>query len=51
MVERFEALSVLVAVEFVVMGAVVLLSGPIESVVGVIPLFLVFVVALALYHY
>ncbi|WP_192498479.1 hypothetical protein [Halorussus halophilus] len=49
MASQAKALSVLVAVEFVAMGAIVLFSAPFESVVWSIPLFLVFLVALLLY--
>ncbi|MFC6989116.1 hypothetical protein ACFQJD_11100 [Haloplanus sp. GCM10025708] len=46
MATRFEVLSVLVALEFVVMSAVVLLLLPLEVAAPLVPLVLVFSVAL-----
>lgn len=45
-----EVISVLVALEFVVLSAVVLLLVPLEVAAPVIPLLLVFLVALQLYR-
>ena len=41
--------SVLVALEFVAMSAAVLLIGPTEAVIGVVPLALLFLIVLVLY--
>jgi hypothetical protein len=41
--------SVLVALEFVAMSAVVLLIGPTEAVIGLVPLALFFLIVLVLY--
>ena len=45
-----EVISVLVALEFVVLSAVVLLLIPLEVAAPVIPLLLVFLIALQLYR-
>lgn len=50
MVDRIEAISVLIALEFVVMSIVVLLLVPLEVAAPLIPLLLVFVVALQRYR-
>ncbi|WP_435359325.1 hypothetical protein [Haloarchaeobius sp. DFWS5] len=44
-----EVISVLVALEFVLLGVFVLFIAPLESILGVIPLMLVFTVALVAY--
>lgn len=50
MPDPVDGLSVLVAVEFVVMSAVVLLLVPLEAAVPLVPLLLVFLVALHAYR-
>lgn len=45
-----EVVSVLVALEFVVMAAVVLLLVPFEAAAPLIPLLLVFLIALQMYR-
>lgn len=45
-----EVISLLVALEFVVLSAVVLLLVPLEVAAPVIPLLLVFLIALQLYR-
>lgn len=45
-----DAISLLVALEFVVVSAVLLLLLPLEVAAPIIPLFLVFLVALQLYR-
>lgn len=45
-----EAISVLLALEFVVMSAIVLLLVPLEAAAPLIPLLLVFLIALHLYR-
>lgn len=45
-----EVISVLVALEFVVMSAVVLLLVPLEIAAPIIPLLLVFLIALQMYR-
>lgn len=45
-----EVVSVLVALEFVVMSAVVLLLVPLEIAAPIIPLLLVFLIALQMYR-
>lgn len=50
MVRPAEIISVLVAVEFVVMSAIVLLLAPLEVAAPLIPLLLVFLIALQLYR-
>ncbi|WP_458209338.1 hypothetical protein [Haladaptatus sp. NG-SE-30] len=50
MANPVEAVSVLVALEFVVMSAVVLLLVPFEIAAPLIPLLLVFLIALQLYR-
>jgi hypothetical protein len=47
---QFELLSLLVALEFVVLGVVLLLLAPLEKVVAILPLLRLFVVALSLYR-
>ncbi|WP_191967056.1 MULTISPECIES: hypothetical protein [Haloferax] len=49
MAQPFEIISVLVALEFVGMAAVLLLLGPLEAVVSVVPLMVVLLVALLVY--
>ncbi|WP_416839470.1 hypothetical protein [Haloferax sp. DFSO52] len=49
MAKPFEVISVLVALEFVVLAAIVLLVGPLEAVVGVVPLMLVLLIGLGVY--
>jgi hypothetical protein len=50
MVEQREPLGVLVALEFVVVAGVVLLLVPFEAAAPLVPLVLVFLVALYLYR-
>ena len=50
MADPAEVISVLVVLEFVVMSAVLLLLVPLEVAAPLIPLFLVFLVALHLYR-
>ncbi|WP_423745985.1 hypothetical protein V5735_08565 (plasmid) [Haladaptatus sp. SPP-AMP-3] len=50
MVAPSEIVSALVAVEFVVMASIVLLVGPFEAAISLIPLLLVFLIALLLYR-
>lgn len=50
MVPPADIVSVLVALEFVVMSAVVLLLAPLEVAAPLIPLLLVFVIALLRYR-
>lgn len=45
-----EAVSLLVVLEFVVVSAVLLLLVPLEVAAPIVPLFLVFLVALQLYR-
>ena len=45
-----DVLSVLVALEFVVLSAVILLVVPLEAAAPIIPLLLVFLVALQVYR-
>ncbi|WP_175609596.1 hypothetical protein [Haladaptatus litoreus] len=45
-----EAVSVLVALEFVFMSAIVLVLVPLEAAFSIIPLFLLFLIALHLYR-
>lgn len=45
-----EVISVLVALEFVVMSAVVLLLVPLEVALPLIPLLLIFLIALQMYR-
>lgn len=45
----WETLSVLIAVEFVVMAAAVLILVPLDAVVWVLPLFVVFLLSLYAY--
>ncbi|WP_191965455.1 MULTISPECIES: hypothetical protein [Haloferax] len=49
MAQPFEVISVLVALEFVAMAAIVLLLGPLEAVVSVVPLMVVLLIALVVY--
>lgn len=49
MADRMEIISVLIAVEFVLMAAVVLVLVPIEAAAPLFPLALVFTVALYMY--
>lgn len=49
MVRKFEAISVLVALEFVVLATVVLLLVPLEAAAPLAPLLLVFLIALHRY--
>lgn len=49
MVRKFEAISVLVALEFVVLATVVLLLVPLEAAAPLVPLLLVFLIALHRY--
>ncbi len=51
MVESGEALSVLIAVEFVVLTAVILLVAPFEAAAPLVPLFLIFLFLLYKYRY
>lgn len=48
MADSADVVSVLVALEFVVMSLVLLLLGPIDKVFSIIPLFVVFLIALLL---
>jgi len=50
MTRRWETLSVLVALEFVVVAGLLLLLVPFEVAAPVVPLFLVLLVALHLYR-
>jgi hypothetical protein len=50
MARPFDVLSVLVALEFVVVAAVVFLLVPMDAALAVVPLFLVFAVALLRYR-
>ncbi|WP_435334247.1 hypothetical protein [Haloarchaeobius sp. TZWWS8] len=51
MPNQWELVSVLVALEFVVLGAFAVLLFPLEKVAGVLPLLALFTVALVLYWY
>jgi uncharacterized protein YqgC (DUF456 family) len=48
---HYELLGVLVALEFVVLSAVLLLVAPLEAVAPVVPLAVVFLLALLAYRY
>ena len=50
MADQSEIVSVLVALEFVVMASIVLLLVPFETAVSVIPLLSIFLIALLLYR-
>ena len=50
MTGQFEALSVFVAIEFVVVASVVLLVVPLEAALPILPLFLVLLFALHRYR-
>lgn len=50
MTDPVDVISVLVAVEFLVMSAVVLLLVPLDAAAPLIPLLLVFLIALQMYR-
>lgn len=49
--EQWEVISLLIVVEFVVMGSILLLLVPLEVAAPVIPMLLLFAVVLGLYLY
>ncbi|WP_435179891.1 hypothetical protein [Halorussus sp. AFM4] len=50
MADRSEAISVLIAAEFVVMAAIVFLLVPLEAAIPLVPLFVVLLFALHQYR-